>query len=206
MGLREQKKEALRNTLVRNAIELFRERGYDNVGLDEIVAASMCSRSTFHRYFGTKEDLLFPIADEQLTTLDKTLQAAPATEDPWRFARAAVTEGVVGFLDDIEPDLRAECIALWFSESAPRKRYLKIVLEWEQVLSAYLDRFLPASPTRELELHLLASSITSALRATLDTAMSTGQDVRMLVDHAFDLIEAGVSANLLTLRAGAASR
>jgi AcrR family transcriptional regulator len=204
MGLREQKKEALRNTLVRNAIELFRERGYDHVGLDEIVAASMCSRSTFHRYFGTKEDLLFPIADEQLATLDATLQAAPAAEDPWRFARAAVTEGVVGFLDNIEPDLRAECIALWFSESAPRKRYLEIVLEWEQVLSAYLDRFLPPSPTRELELHLLASSITSALRATLDTAMSTGQDVRMLVDHAFDLIESGVSANLLTLQAGAA--
>ena len=206
MGLREQKKEALRTTLVRNAIELFRERGYENVGLDEIVAASMCSRSTFHRYFGTKEDLLFPIADEQLAALDASLQAAPATEDPWQFARAAVTEGVVGFLDNMEPDLRAECIALWFSESAPRKRYLEIVLEWEQVLSAYLEQFLPPSDTRELELHLMASSITSALRATLDTAMSTGQDVRMLVNHAFDLIEAGVSANLLTLRAGAASR
>ncbi|MBA3743314.1 hypothetical protein [Sporichthya sp.] len=55
-------------------------------------------------------------------------------------------------------------------------------------------------------MHLLASSITSALRATLDTAMSTGQDPGMLVNHAFDLIEAGVSANLLTLRSGAASR
>jgi AcrR family transcriptional regulator len=204
MGLREQKKEALRNTLARNAIALFKERGYDNVGLDEIVAA--CSRSTFHRYFGTKEDLLFPTAADQLAALEAVLQSAPLSEDPWRFARVAVTEGVVGFLDNMEPDLRADAISLWFSESAPRKRYLEIVLEWEQVLSDYLDRFLPASETRELELHLLASSITSALRATLDTAMSTGQDVRMLVDHAFDLIEAGVSANLVTLQAGAASR
>jgi AcrR family transcriptional regulator len=206
MGLREQKKEALRNTLARNAIALFKEHGYENVSLDEIVVASMCSRSTFHRYFGSKEDLLFPIAADQLTALEAALQAAPRDVDPWQFARAAVTEGVVGFLDNMEPDLRADCIALWFSESAPRKRYLEIVLEWEQVLSAYLDRFLPPSDTRELELHLLASSITSALRATLDTAMSTGQDVRMLVDHAFDLIEAGVSANLLTLQAGAGSR
>jgi len=206
MGLREQKKEALRNTIVRNAIALFRERGYDAVALDEIVAVSMCSRSTFHRYFGSKEDLLFPTASDQLETLDAVLKTAPPTEDPWQFARAAVTDGVVGFLDNMEPDLRAECIALWFTESAPRKRYLEIVLEWEQVLSAYLEQFLPPSETRELELHLLASSITSALRATLDTAMSTGQDVRMLVNHAFDLIEAGVSANLLTLRAGAASR
>jgi AcrR family transcriptional regulator len=206
MGLREQKKEALRNTLARNAIALFKEHGYENVSLDEIVAASMCSRSTFHRYFGSKEDLLFPIAADQLTALEAALQAAPRDVDPWQFARAAVTEGVVGFLDNMEPDLRADCIALWFSESAPRKRYLEIVLEWEQVLSAYLERFLPPSDTRELELHLLASSITSALRATLDTAMSTGQDVRMLVDHAFDLIEAGVSANLLTLQAGAGSR
>lgn len=203
MGLREQKKEALRNTLVRNAIALFQERGYDAVGLDEIVAASMCSRSTFHRYFGTKEDLLFPLAADQLATLEANLQAAPPTVNPWQYARAAVTEGVVGFLDNLDPDLRAACIALWFSESAPRRRYLEIVLEWEQVLSAYLEQFLPPSSTRELELHLLASSITSALRATLDTAMSTGQDVRMLVDHAFDLIESGVSANLLNLRASA---
>ncbi|MGQ0625673.1 MAG: TetR/AcrR family transcriptional regulator [Sporichthyaceae bacterium] len=206
MSLRERKKAALRDTLVRNAIELFRERGYDAVGLDEIVAASMCSRSTFHRYFGTKEDLLFPTAAEQLETLTATLRSAPPIADPWQFARAAVTEGVSGFLDNLEPDLRAECIALWFSQSAPRKRYLEIVLEWEQVLSAYLEPFLPPRPTRELELHLLASSITSALRATLDTAMSTGRDVRMLVNHAFDLIEEGVSANLLTLRAGSASR
>lgn len=203
MSLREKKKAALRNTLVRNAIELFNERGYDNVGLDEIVAASMCSRSTFHRYFGTKEDLLFPTANEQLANLDHALRTAPPTLDPWQFARREVIVGITGFLDNLEEDLRPQCVALWFSEPTPRRRYLEIVLEWEQVLSAFLEPHLPPSPTRDLELHLLSSSITSALRAALDTAMASGQDVGVLVNHAFDLIESGVSQKLLRLHATA---
>jgi AcrR family transcriptional regulator len=60
-ALRERKKAALRATIVRSAVELFVERGYDSVGMEEIAYASMCSRSTLNRYFGTKEDVLFVV-------------------------------------------------------------------------------------------------------------------------------------------------
>jgi hypothetical protein len=60
----EQKKAALRAVIVRTAVHLFLERGYDAVGMEEIAAASMCSRSTLNRYFGTKEDVLLPAVPE----------------------------------------------------------------------------------------------------------------------------------------------
>ena len=66
--LRARKKAALRATIVRSAINLFVERGYDAVGVEDIAASSMCSRSTFNRYFGSKDDVLFPGAPEVVVT------------------------------------------------------------------------------------------------------------------------------------------
>lgn len=201
MELRERKKVLLRNSIVRNAVELFAERGFDAVSVEEIVAVSVCSRSTFHRYFGTKEDLLFPTANDRLAVLAATLDAADPSDDPWAVARKAVSVGLCGFLDDLEPDVQLACVRMWFNETLPRRRYLEIVLEWENVLSDFFARRLGVDPMQSLEVQLLASSMSSALRAALGTAMETGSRVDELIDRAFDLIEAGLRSDLLALRA-----
>ncbi|GAA5161420.1 TetR family transcriptional regulator [Pseudonocardia eucalypti] len=200
MELRERKKALLRDAIVRNAVDLFERRGFDAVSVEEICQASTCSRSTFHRYFGSKEDLLFPTAAEKLETLAATLDAADAGWDPWEVARDAVSVGLRGFLDDLEPDLQARCIRLWFSEAQPRRRYLEIVLEWETVLSRFFGPRLGVDPATSLECQLLASSISSALRAALGTAMATGDPVEALIRRAFEIVETGLSANLFALR------
>jgi hypothetical protein len=127
------------------------------------------------------------------------LRAAQAQDDPWSVVRREVTMALCGFMEDFDPDLRRECLSLWLNESAPRRRYLEIVMEWESVLSEYLEPHLAPSATRTLELQLLAASISSALRAALNTAMQTNEDVRALIDRAFNLIESGISSNLLLL-------
>jgi AcrR family transcriptional regulator len=201
--LRERKKALLRDTIVRNAVELFEERGFDAVSLEEICQASTCSRSTFHRYFGSKEDLLFPTAAEKLETLSGTLDEADPAWDPWEVARDAVSVGLSGFLDDLEPDLQAACVRLWFSEPQPRRRYLEIVLEWETVLSRFFGPRLGVDPETSLECQLLASSVSSALRASLGTAMTTGEPVEELIRRSFDIVESGLSVTLRALRRSA---
>lgn len=196
MRLRERKKVMLRDTIMRNAIGMFLDRGYDAVNVAEIASVSLCSRSTFHRYFGTKEDLLFPGVDDRLLTLRATLACADPTEDPWAVAREASVEGLCGFLDDLPPELRSAFIWLWFNEQSPRRRYLEIVLEWETALSGYLARHLGVDAERSLECQLVTMSISSGLRAALNTAMHTGDDVEMLVSRAFELIEAGLWADV----------
>ena len=57
-GLRERKKARTRAELQRHALLLFRDRGYAETTVDDIAAAAEVSRSTFFRYFATKEDVV----------------------------------------------------------------------------------------------------------------------------------------------------
>jgi AcrR family transcriptional regulator len=57
-GLRERKKARTRAELQRHALRLFRDRGYAATTVDDIAAAAEVSRSTFFRYFPTKEDVV----------------------------------------------------------------------------------------------------------------------------------------------------
>ncbi|MBT2386327.1 TetR/AcrR family transcriptional regulator [Streptomyces sp. ISL-11] len=65
-GLRERKKRRTREALSRTAIELFLERGFDQVSVAEVAAVAEVSKPTLFRYFPAKEDLvLHGIADHQ---------------------------------------------------------------------------------------------------------------------------------------------
>ncbi len=58
MGLREEKKEQQRRDILRAAIRLFRERGYDATRIQDIVERVRISEATFFNYFPTKDALL----------------------------------------------------------------------------------------------------------------------------------------------------
>ena len=57
-GLRARKKARTRADLQRHALRLFRDRGWAATTVDDIAAAAEVSRSTFFRYFPTKEDVV----------------------------------------------------------------------------------------------------------------------------------------------------
>jgi AcrR family transcriptional regulator len=192
-ALRERKKAALRATIVRSAVELFVERGYDSVGMEEIAYASMCSRSTLNRYFGTKEDVLFPAVPEVIEGLRTALDKAAPTDDRWAAARQAVTVQLGQFFENFDPDLRATIMRLWFNEPAPRRRYLEITHEWEEILKEHFAAGLPDDPATHLHTQMLASAMVSALRAVLHAAIESGDDISTLADAAFGMLETGLT-------------
>jgi len=57
-GLRERKKQRLRHEILETGLRLFRDRGYENTRVDDIVHALEISQPTFFRYFPSKEALL----------------------------------------------------------------------------------------------------------------------------------------------------
>jgi AcrR family transcriptional regulator len=63
-GLREAKKRRTRESIALAAADLFRERGFAAVTVDDVARAADVSRQTVFNYFPTKEQMLFDREDE----------------------------------------------------------------------------------------------------------------------------------------------
>lgn len=125
-GLREQWRRTAVRTIQERALDLFDERGFGAVTIEEVAVAAGVSPSSVYRYFGTKEGLV--VADEfdalspdalaalldpadpvgSLVEVVRRYEAVPADDDarsgaagPWRRVRYFFTE----------PSVRAAALA-----------------------------------------------------------------------------------------------
>lgn len=79
---RERKKKAVKESLEEAALQLFDRNGFTETTVDEIADEADVSRSTFFRYFGSKEAVLFGSVDENGQVLSQLILERPATESP----------------------------------------------------------------------------------------------------------------------------
>jgi len=63
VGLRERKKNRLRQQIIDTSIKLFRRRGFENTRVDDIVQALEISQPTFFRYFSSKDAVLRTVGE-----------------------------------------------------------------------------------------------------------------------------------------------
>ena len=79
-GLRERWRAKARRTIQECALDLFDERGFAAVTIEEIAAAAEVSPSSVYRYFGTKEGII--VADEFDTMSEEALEEILDVGDP----------------------------------------------------------------------------------------------------------------------------
>ena len=82
MSLRADKKENTRRALRAAAFRLFRSQGFDDTTVDEIAAEAGVSRTTFFRYFPTKEAVLFGRGREIGEIFRRWIAERPSEENP----------------------------------------------------------------------------------------------------------------------------
>ncbi|MFE6685099.1 TetR/AcrR family transcriptional regulator [Streptomyces sp. NPDC057743] len=105
LPLRERKKLRTRQALVDTALELFGERGFDAVTLNELCDAVEVSKRTFFRNFSSKEDVaLAPTQDLWAAFLD-ALEECPADG---RTLIALFEDALVAAIDRMDADGWAE--------------------------------------------------------------------------------------------------
>ena len=79
-GLRERWRQNAMRTIQECALDLFDERGFDAVTIEEIAAAAEVSPSSVYRYFGTKEGLI--VADEFDSMSQEAIEEILDVRDP----------------------------------------------------------------------------------------------------------------------------
>jgi AcrR family transcriptional regulator len=140
-GLRERKKAATQALLRETALSLFSERGFAAVSVDEIATGADVSRSTFFRYFGSKESVLFDEIDETGDVFLKHLNERPPNETPWEaFEKALIATSEPNVGDEQRNQQQRMLDELLRTDPALHGRRRAMIERWTDVLAAVFAR------------------------------------------------------------------
>jgi AcrR family transcriptional regulator len=153
-------KPSPRDRLAQAAFALFHERGYEQTTVDDITERAGVGRTTFFRYYRSKEDVIFPDHDRLLAQIGERLRIArdvpvdgPAT------ALGAVSDAVrlvlLHYLD--EGDLARRRYKLTSSVPALRDREIATVARYQRLFREFV-----AGQMSELRAELMAASVVAA--------------------------------------------
>ena len=99
VGRREAEALATREALIEAALRLFAERGYADVGTEEIVARAKVTRGALYHHFEDKRDLFRSVFERVEAGLMERIGARMKTaKDPWEL----ILNGMRSFLDACE--------------------------------------------------------------------------------------------------------
>jgi AcrR family transcriptional regulator len=101
--LRDRKRRRAEDAIRKAAIELFRERGFDRVSVTDIAERAEVGRTTFFRYFGDKQEVLFPDAQAAIALAGVEAPPRPIGASLPRALRS-VRAVVLAFLAHITSD------------------------------------------------------------------------------------------------------
>jgi AcrR family transcriptional regulator len=176
---------AIRFELAQVAFELFRREGFDNVTVNDLAAAAGVSRSTFLRYFGSKEDAVLGAVDIQGEQVVGALRARPADEGDWTALRRALD--TVTELHRQDPDGALAMSQLIMRTPALGARTLEKQNGWRPAIAqALAERADPSWPTL-LVPSVRAAAAVDCLNVAVDgwTTSDGRLDLDALLDEAF---------------------
>ncbi|MEV0038477.1 TetR/AcrR family transcriptional regulator [Streptomyces sp. NPDC050804] len=102
VGTREISRHAVRAELARVAFNRFCLTGFNQVTFADLSEAAGVSRSTFLRYFGTKEDVVLFVFDPVGDVIADALDAGGADQDDWDRLRNALESAVTFLVRDVQ--------------------------------------------------------------------------------------------------------
>jgi AcrR family transcriptional regulator len=185
MRSRDIARAAVRAELAQVAFDMFRREGFDNVTVNDLAVAADVSRSTFLRYFGTKEDAVLGAFDAQGEQVAIALRGRPAGEDDWTALRRAFDTALESYREDPASALAVTRLVQQTPALCARK--LEKQSDWRPVLSrALAERSGTAKPVTVAH-SVKAAAALDCLNVALDywTASDGSLDLVALLDEAF---------------------
>jgi AcrR family transcriptional regulator len=158
-GLRERKKFAAKRRIQEVALDLFDERGFDNVTIEEIAEAAEVSPSSVYRYFSTKERTV--LWDDVDVRLFDAVEREIANHPPVEAMRRALS-GAIAQRFDQDDDLAKRKTRYALEEPALRAALLEQTDEFTQRVAGALARALGETQD-DLEPQVIASTLIGAM-------------------------------------------
>ena len=181
-GLRERRKEAIRQEVSQAGIKLFLKQGFEKTTIDEIVGPLGISRRTFFRHFETKEDLVFVWYEDLTKKLVTACAARPSEETPYE----AVCAALRGLLElyDANPKWAKKMVKLASETPALVGKSHEKRAMWGRALAATIAKRMDKSPERDLYAEIIASTAINAFALSVDTWYAEGgtRDLRATVN------------------------
>lgn len=192
ISLRERKKAATRDQLMKVALRLFERQGFDNTTVEEIAAAAEVAPRTFFRYFPTKVDVLFADHPEHIALLRQMLATRAPDESIIDAVRRATLERISKVVADPWLNLTRSRLVASVPAAHAHSRYLDS--EYEDVIAKAVAADRQSDPATDLEARVIARATWSAVCAARDTWLESDaqRDPPTLVNQAFDLLERGL--------------
>jgi AcrR family transcriptional regulator len=197
-SLRERKKLATRLGIRRAALDLFADRGFSHVTVEDIAAAADVAPRTFFNYFPSKEAVLFGAnsgrSEEIRARLVHDLPGRPALE-VLRAVLADYARRVAAELADLGGDPTWWVSQMKAAHADPQLRAAQAahMAQVESGIAVALAERLGTDPARDPYPLLLASTATGVLRATMSFWAASGGAMPLdeLADAAFQALADG---------------
>jgi AcrR family transcriptional regulator len=189
-GSRDIARAAVKASLSQTAFDLVSRDGFDKVTINDLASAAGVSRSTFLRYFRTKEDAVLYAIETHSTELVDALLDRPANEDDWDALRRALDTVIEPCRTD--PTSALAMTRLVQNSPALYARMLENQHSWWPALTeALADRHGSLRPV-PLALVVKATAALVCLNIALDrwTASDGQLEIVDLLDEAFQALGA----------------
>ncbi len=185
LGLRERKKEATRLALHRAAVQLSIEHGFDQVTVEAIADDAQVSRRTFSNYFANKEDAVLWTDVRRAERLVLLVAERPAGEPAWTALSGAAEQLLAE--RDTDPEWNRQ-LRLLRSHPILLARQVATLAAAERALAEAISRRLEDDPDQDVLARLMASTLLSAVRITLQTSVDQPErEPRELLHHLLTL-------------------
>jgi len=189
--LRERRRRRMEATIERTALELFAERGFAAVTVNDIAAAVDISRRTFFRYFASKESVLFGDPQREEQALVDAFDARPEPD-----AVEALHAALVELAREHDADVTVTELRLRVLESAPDITSAAFAqrIAFQRRLTPLVAARMGVDPATDMRPDLIVHVSMSAMYVGLSHWLARGaaESLHGLVNDALDLAADGL--------------
>jgi TetR/AcrR family transcriptional regulator, repressor for uid operon len=178
-----QKLEARRREILDAAQACFREKGFHGTSIAEICSAAQISAGGLYRYFGSKEEIIAAMAEEERESVSGMLNEVAASDDFFGAMNGLFDRFSTAFCDRSQVALAAELLA----EAARNPEFAAIARQTEMAMVADIEALLRKGQASGQ----LDSDLDPAEAATMLLAAADGLGMRMVILGGFEPEVAG---------------